>query len=171
MKANAKRLVRHGCSAAAALVVATLAIVSPCGGAVGDAAAQSAGVVFSEVMHGTRDFNMPAEPADGSGRVVRSAAQTTRLLRAWGIDPGAATHVDFARDSAIVLLAPYQPTGGYRAHVSKVVARGRSAVVTAQVRYEGGEVAAASIARPWVVVAVKRSAVAGVRGDVRLRLR
>jgi hypothetical protein len=42
--------------------------------------------------------------------------------------------------------------------------------VSARVRYEGAEVTAASITRPWVVVALKRSALARVR-EVRIRLR
>jgi protease stability complex PrcB-like protein len=153
------------------LAVAFAAIVGPSGRTVGDAAAASGSVAFSEVARGTRDFNLPAERLEASARVVRSAAQAARQLRAWGIDAGATAGIDFARQSAIVVLAPYQPTGGYRARISKVVALGRTAVVRGQVRYEGGEIAAASITRPYVVVAAKRSALAGVRGDVRLRLR
>jgi hypothetical protein len=171
LEVNAKRLVRHGCRAAVALAVAALAIVSPSGAAVGEAAAASGTLVFHEVAQGSRDFNLPSERMDASARVVRSAAHAARLLHAWGIDAGATARVDFARESAIVVLAPYQPTGGYRARVSRVVALGRTAVVTGQVRYEGGEVAAASIVRPWIVVAVRRAALAGVRSDVRLRLR
>ncbi|HEV7808832.1 MAG TPA: protease complex subunit PrcB family protein [Solirubrobacteraceae bacterium] len=153
------------------LVVALVTIVGPSGRAVGDAAAASGNVAFNEVVQGTRDFNLPAERMQASARVVRSATQAARQLRAWGIDARATAGIDFARQSAIVVLAAYQPTGGYRARISKVAALGRIAVVTAQVRYEGGEVAAASITRPWVVVAVKRSALAGVRGAPLLRLR
>lgn len=154
------------------LAVALAAIVGPSGRTVGDAAAAASGsVAFSEVAQGTRDFNLPAERMQASARVVRSAAQAARQLRAWGIDAGATAGIDFARQSAIVVLARYQPTGGYRVRISKVAALGRTAVVLGQVRYEGREIAAASITRPYVVVAAKRSALAGVRGDVRLRLR
>jgi hypothetical protein len=135
----------------------------------GDATAASGNVAFSEIAQGTRDFNLPSESMSASARVLRSASQAARQLRAWGIDADAIAGVDFSRQSAIVFLAAYQPTGGYRARVSNVAVLGQRAVVTAQVRYEGGEVAAASITRPWVVVALKRSALSRVR-DVRIRL-
>jgi hypothetical protein len=135
-----------------------------------DATAASGNVTFDEVVRGTRDFNLPSESMSGSGRVLRSASQAARQLGAWGIDADVIDGIDFSRQSAIVFLAAYQPTGGYRAEISKVVVLGHRAVVTAQVRYEGGEVAAASITRPWVVVALKRSALARVR-DVRIRPR
>ena len=77
--------------------------------------------------------------------------------------------MDFERESLIAVLAEYQPTGGYRARVSRVVVEGRQAVVTASVRYEGGELATQSIERPWVVVSLKRAALAGVRSEVRIR--
>jgi hypothetical protein len=164
----AKRLVRHGCAGTIALAIVLLMVLGT--GAGGDAAAAAGSVAFAEAGQGTRDFNMASESEAASGRVLRSAAQATRQLRAWGIDAGAAKGIDFSRQSAIVFLAAYQPTGGYRARISKVVALGNHAVLSAQVRYEGGEVAAASITRPWVVVTAKRSALARVR-DVRIRLR
>jgi hypothetical protein len=164
----AKRLVGHGRAVAAALAVALFAVVAA--GTGGQATAASGSAAFSEVVQGSRDFNLPAERMSASGRVLRSASQAARQLRAWGIDANATAGVDFSRQSAIVFLAAYQPTGGYRARISKVVALGRQAVVTARVRYEGGDVAAASITRPWVVVALDRAALARVRSDVRLRL-
>jgi hypothetical protein len=151
-----------------AVVLVALAAAGAVGG--GDATAASGAVTFNEVARGTRDFNLPSESMSASGRVLRSASQGARQLRTWGIDAKAIDGVDFSRQSAIVFLAAYQPTGGYRAEVSKVVAIGRRAVVTARVRYEGAEVTAASITRPWVVVALKRSALARVR-EVRIRLR
>jgi hypothetical protein len=136
-----------------------------------DASAASGGVAFSEAQQGSRGFNLPNEREAASARVLRSASQAARQLRAWGIEPAATVDVDWARESAIVMLAAYQPTGGYRARIAKISALGRQVVVTASVRFEGGEVVASSIERPWVVVVVKRSAVAGVRTDARLRLR
>ena len=79
--------------------------------------------------------------------------------------------MNFARESAIVMLAAYQPTGGYRARITKIRALGRHAVVTASVRFEGGEVVASSIERPWVVVVAKRSALAAVGTHAQLLLR
>jgi hypothetical protein len=152
------------------LAVALVALMTAGAVAGGDATAASGNVTFNEVVRGTRDFNLPSESMSGSGRVLRSASQAERRLKAWGIDAKAIDGIDFSRRSAIVFLAAYQPTGGYRAGISKVVVLGHRAVVTAQVRYEGGEVAAASTTRPWVVVALKRSALTRVR-DVRIRLR
>jgi hypothetical protein len=136
-----------------------------------DASAASGSVAFSELVQGSRGFNLPSERDAASGRVLRSAAQAARQLRAWGIDPAVTRDVDFSRDSAIVFLAAYQPTGGYRARVSKVAALGGRAVVTVAVRYEGGEVVAASIERPWVIVKLKRAALAGVRSAATVRVR
>jgi hypothetical protein len=160
-----KRLVRHGCSSAAALAVAFAVAVGVFDRSSGEATAASGGVTFSEVGQGTRDFNLASEPERGSAVVLRSRSQATRRLRAWGIDAGATDGIDFSRQSAIVFLAAYQPSGGFRARISKVAALGGKAVVTASVRYEGGEVAAASITRPWVVIAVTRAALARVHGS------
>jgi hypothetical protein len=152
------------------LAVALVALLAAGAVAGGDAPAASGNVTFSEVVRGTRDFNLPSESMSASGRVLRSTSQAARQLRAWGIDADVIDGIDFSRQGAIVFLAAYQPTGGYRARISNVVVLGDRAVVTAQVRYEGGEVAAASITRPWVVVALKRPALARVR-DIRIRLR
>ena len=167
-----KRLVRHGCSGVAALVAALIVLIAIAGRFGADASAAAGSVAFSEALQGSRGFNLPNEREAASARVLRSASQAARQLRAWGIEPAATAKVDWSRQSAVVLLAAYQPTGGYRARITKITALGRQVVVSASVRFEGGEVVASSIERPWVVVVVKRSALAGVRGsDARLRLR
>ncbi len=171
MQPDSKRLVRQGCAGAIVLAVALLVMVAAAGRLGGDASAASGSVSFSELLQGSRGFNLPAERDGASARVLRSAAQAERQLRAWGIEPAAVANVDFARQSAIVVLAAYQPTGGYRARITNVRALGRRAVVTATVRYEGGAVVASSIERPWVVVVLKRFALANVRTHARLRLR
>jgi hypothetical protein len=141
------------------------------GSAEGDASAASGRAPFREVMHGSRANNLTGEDMRAAGRVLRSAAQAHRVLRAWDLDLAAAKSVDFQRESLIVVLAAYQPTGSYRARVSGIAVRGGQAVVTASVRYEGGDIATQSVERPWVVIAVKRAALAGVRSEVRLQLR
>jgi hypothetical protein len=153
------------------LTVALIAMVGVAGSAQGDASQASGRASFREVMQGSRANNLPGESMRAGGRVLRNASQADRVLRAWDLDTAAAKSVDFQREALIVVLAEYQPTGGYRARVSDVVVRGGHAVVTAGVRYEGGDLATQSIERPWVVIAVKRSALAGVRSEVRVRLR
>jgi hypothetical protein len=135
------------------------------------ASAASGRLSFREVMDGSRGSNLPGERMRAVGRVLRAAPEAARVLRAWGLDSGATKSVDFDRENLIVVLAEYQPTGGYRARVSGVAVEGREAVVTARVRYEGGDLATQSIERPWVVIAVKRAALAGVRSEVRIRRR
>jgi uncharacterized protein involved in type VI secretion and phage assembly len=165
----------HGWAGVTVLTVALVAMVGMAAGAEGDGSAASgpAGgrAPFHEVMHGSRANNLPGEDMRAAGRVVRSAAQAQRVLRAWDLDLAAAKSVDFQREALIVVLAAYQPTGGYRARVSGVAVRGRQAVVTAGVRFEGGDIATQSIERPWVVIALKRAALAGVHSAVRLQLR
>jgi hypothetical protein len=136
-----------------------------------DASAASGPVAFREVTQASRGFDMPGESTLALGRVARSASQTATVLRAWGLESASTKSVNFARESVIVMLAPSQPTGGYRARVSRVLVRGHEAVLTASVRYEGGQLATQSVERPWVMVAVKRSSVARVRRNVRIRLR
>lgn len=157
--------------AVAALIVALLAMVGPASIARGDASAAGGGMLFHELTKGSRGAIMPGEPKGADGRVMRSASDATRVLGGWGLDAGATRSVDFRRDSLIVVLTPWQPSGGYRARVSRVVVQGRQAVVTAGVRREGDEFTSSSLMRPWVVVAVKRAAVAGVGNQVRIRLR
>ena len=171
MALDSKRMTRHGYSGAAVLVAALLILVAVAGRFGADASAASGSVAFSEAQQGSRGFNLPNERDAASARVLRSASQAARQLRAWGIEPAATANVDWARESAIVVLAAYQPTGGYRARITKITALGGQVVVTARVGFEGGEVVASSIERPWVVVVVKRSALAGVRTDAQLRLR
>jgi uncharacterized protein involved in type VI secretion and phage assembly len=169
-----RRIATHGWGRVAALSVALItlsALAGMAGSAQGDASAASGRAAFHEVTHGSRANNLPGEDMRAAGRVLRSAAQAHRVLRAWDLDLGAAKSVDFRREALIVVLAEYQPTGGYRARVSGVTVRGRQAVVTAGVRFEGGDVATQSIERPWVVIALKRAALAGVRSAVRLQLR
>jgi PrcB C-terminal len=164
----------HGWRGVAALTVALItlsALAGMAGGAEGDASPSSGQAPFHEVMHGSRANNLPGENLRAAGRVLRSAAQARRVLRAWDLDLAAAKSVDFRREALIVVLAAYQPTGGYRARVSGVAVRGDEAVVTANVRSEGGEITTQSIERPWVVIALKRAALAGVRSAVRLQLR
>jgi hypothetical protein len=137
--------------------------------AAGSATAGSGQVTFRELTAGSRGANLPGERMADVGQVLRSASQATRRLRAWGLDPSAARAVDFRRKSLIAVLAEYHPSGGYRARVSRVVVRGRKVVVTARVRYEGGDFAVSDLERPWVVVAVDRAAVARVSGAVQVR--
>jgi hypothetical protein len=139
--------------------------------AAGRTAAAGGPVSFREVVAGSRGFELPGEKRRAGGRVLRDAATATSVLRAWGLDRSALKTVDFARDSLIVVLAAYQPTGGYRARISGVAVKGHRAVVSGSVGYEGGELATQSLERPWVLVAVSRSAIARVGGDVRTVLR
>jgi hypothetical protein len=164
------RLARAGFAGVAALAATLAAIVGTTSSSAGDASAASGRVAFHEVMKGSRAANLPGERMQAGARVLRNASQAAGVLRAWGLDKAATTSVDFDRESVIVVLAQYQPTGGYRARVSRVVVRDREAVVTGRVRYEGGELATQSIERPWVVIAIKRAALAGVRRAVRIRL-
>jgi hypothetical protein len=135
-----------------------------------EASAASGTLAFHELTRGSRGFEMPGESTRARGQVVRSAAQAATLLRAWGLDGAAAKSVNFARENAIVALAAYQPTGGYRLRVSRVQVRGRDAVLTGRVRFEGGQLVTQSTERPWVVIAVKRTAVARVRRNVQVKL-
>jgi hypothetical protein len=165
------RLARRGLRCVAALTATLAAIVGVTTGTSGDASATSGRMAFHEVMEGSRAANLPGERMRAGARVLRNASQAAGVLRAWGLDSESTKSVDFDRESVIVVLAEYQPTGGYRARVSRVVVRDREAVVTGSVRYEGGELATQSIERPWVVIALKRTALAGVRRAVRIRLR
>lgn len=171
METSLKRLATQGWRGVSALTVALVAIVGAAGSAEGDTSAATGRASFHEVTQGSRANNLPGESMRAGGRVLRDASQANRVLRAWDLDTAAAKSVDFRREALIVVLAEYQPTGGYRARVSGVAVHGRQAVVTTSVRYEGGDVATQSIERPWVVVALKRAALAGVRSEVRIRLR
>jgi uncharacterized protein involved in type VI secretion and phage assembly len=166
-----KRLAKRRWAGVAALIATLLATVGVAGvnATEGDAAAASGPLAFDEVMQGSRGSNLPGERMRARGRVLRNASQAGRVLRAWGLDARATKSVNFNRESLIVVLTEYQPSGGYRARISRVVVRGRQAVVTAGVRYEGGELVTQSIERPWVVVSLKRAALAGVRSEVRIR--
>jgi hypothetical protein len=155
----------------AALIVTVLMLSGLSGTAHGEASAASGGVLFHELTYGSRGAMLPGESKSANGRVLRSAAEATRVLRAWGLDSSATKSVDFRRDSLIVMLTTWQPSGGYRARVWRVVVQGHEAVVTAGVRREGGDMASSSLERPWVVVAVKRAALAGLGNEVRIRLR
>jgi uncharacterized Zn-binding protein involved in type VI secretion len=150
---------------------ATVAMLAAAATAQNAASAASGVVPFHELTAGSRGFEMPGESTRAGGQVVRSAAQAAALLRAWGLDVTAAKSVNFARENAIVAMAAYQPTGGYRLRVSRVQVRGREAVVTGRVRYEGGQLMTQSTERPWVVIAVKRTSVARVRKNVQVKLR
>jgi hypothetical protein len=175
MEISLKRIATQGWGGVAALTVALAALVGTAGSAEGGGSATSgrAGgpVPFREVMQGARANNLPGENMRAAGRVLRGQAQAHRVLRAWDLDFAAAKSVDFKREALIVVLAEYQPTGGYRARVSGVAVRSGQAVVTASVRYGGGDIVTQSVERPWVVIAVKRAALAGVRSEVRLQLR
>lgn len=151
----------------AALAAATAGVAST----QRDAGAATGQVTFREVSQASRGYEMPGESMLARGRVARSAAQAATVLRGWGLDTAATKSVNFARESVIVVLATYQPTGGYRARVSRVVVHGSDAVLTGTVSYEGGSVVAPSVTRPWVVVAVKRASLRLVRGNVKIRLR
>jgi hypothetical protein len=135
------------------------------------AAASAAGgglVAFHELSFGSRGFNMPGEQKQDVGRVLRSAPQAAAVLRSWGLDTSSLKSVDFSRQSLVVMLASYQPSGGYRARVMRLVVHGREAVLTASVRREGGEWTTSDLERPWVVVTARRSALAAARGAVRV---
>jgi hypothetical protein len=153
----------------AALAAVVVAVAATATLAAGFAAAAGGHVAFRELTSGSRGANLPGERLDDVATVLRSATAAKRRLRAWGLDTAAARGVDFKRKSLIVMLAEYQPSGGFRARVSRIAVQGRQAVVTAAVRYEGGDLAVADLERPWVVVAVDRRAVARVRGEVRIR--
>lgn len=137
----------------------------------GAASAMSGRVAHRELASGVRAANLPGERLRDVARVLRSKAEAARVLRAWGLDGAAAKKVDFRHKSLIVVLAEYQPHAGFRARVSDVTVHGRQATVTAAVRDESGELSAAVLERPWVVVAVNRASVAGVRGEARVRRR
>jgi hypothetical protein len=164
-------LARRGLACVVALSSALAVTVGVANSTAGDASAASGQVAFREVAEGSRASNLRGEHMHVGGRVLRNASQAAGVLRAWGLDRAATASVDFDRESAIVVLAQYQPTGGYRARVSRVVVRDGEAVVTASVRYGGGELATQSIERPWVVIALKRTALAGISRAVRIRLR
>lgn len=153
------------------VVAAACSTLLALAGAAAAPAATSSRVAHREVASGTRAANLPGERLQDVARVLRSKAEATRLLRAWGLDAPAAKRIDFRRRSLIVVLAAYQPHAGFRAHVSGVTVKGRQATVTAGVRDESGEFSAAVLERPWVVVAVNRARVAGVRGEARVRRR
>jgi hypothetical protein len=154
-----------------ALTVALVALIAAA--AVATASAGAGQLAFRELTSGSRGANLPGERTQDVGQVLRSASQATRRLRAWGLDTAAVRSVDFDRESLIAVLADYQPNGGYRARVSRVVVRGGEAIVTADVSDEtaDGEFTVSDLERPWVVVAVDRRAVARVRDDVRIRRR
>ncbi len=164
------RLLKHP----GAVVLALVAVLVAASVAAGSSSSGSGGggsVAFRETAEGTRAFNLPGERRTTLGRVLRGPAESFRVLRELGIERSATKPVNWRRESAIVVLSAYVPTGGYRARVQRVDVHGREAVVTARVRYEGGDFATQALERPWVVVAVKRSALAGVRTDVRVKLR
>ena len=165
---SATRAGRAGTRSAALLaLLAVLAAVAALLAA-SVAGAADGRVAFREVTSGARAANLPGERMDDVATVLRTAAGARRRLRDWGLDTTAARRVDFRRKSLIVMLAEYQPSSGFRARVQRVAVRGRRATLTAGVRYEGGDVAASVLERPWVVVAVDRRAVARVRGEVRI---
>jgi hypothetical protein len=152
-------------AAIAMFVVMLLALAA----AVGAASAATGRVAYRELASGSRGSNLPGERLQPVARVLRSRSAATRVLRGWGLDAAAVRGVDFGRQSLLVVLAEYQPSAGYRARVADVGVRGRQAIVTTRVRYEGGDIAASDLERPWVVVAVKRSDLVGVRSEARVR--
>ena len=156
---------RPSCAGLAALLTLFVLLT----GTAGAATAGRGPVAFRELAFGSRGFNLPGEKKRDVGRVLRSAPQAAAVLRSWGLGTAPVRAVDFAHESLVVMLASYQPSGGYRVRVSRLVVRGREAVLTAGVRYEGGEYATSSLERPWVVVAVRRARVSAARGAVRIR--
>ena len=171
MEISVNRLATHGWGVVTALTVALVAIVGIAGSADGYTSTATGRASFRELTQGSRANNLAGEDMRAGGRVLRNASEANRVLRAWDLYTAVAKSVDFRREALIVVLAEYQPTGGYRARISDVVVRGRQAVVTAGVRYEGGELATQSIERPWVVIALKRAALEGARNEVRVRVR
>jgi hypothetical protein len=79
--------------------------------------------------------------------------------------------LDFSRRAVIVVLTDQQPSTGYRARVATVAVQGATAEVTATVRRPSGINDGQAESRPWVVVSVARSAVAGAQSFARVRLR
>jgi hypothetical protein len=152
-------------------IVLLVALALAAGAGAGAAAAAGGRVAHREITAGSRGANLPGERLQALGRVLRSRAGAMRVLRAWGLDHEAVKGVDFRRQSLVVVLAPYEPTAGYRARVASVVVRGREAVVSTRVRFEAvGKLVAQDLERPWVVVAVRRASVAHVRDVPRIRL-
>ncbi|HTN26095.1 MAG TPA: hypothetical protein VL120_19045 [Solirubrobacteraceae bacterium] len=156
----------------AASLVLLVALAIAAGAGAGAASAAGGQVAHHEIIAGSRGANLPGERLRDVGRVLRSRGEATRVLGKWGLDRAAVKGVDFSRHSLIVVLANYRPSAGYRARVASVVVRGRETVVTADVRFEAaGKLVAQDLERPWVVVAVKRAAVARVNPEVRVRTR
>ncbi len=168
-------LVKRNAALVLALAVGLgLTSAAAVGAAPGPSASSGSGggwVAFRETGEGTRAFNLPGEPRGTVGRVLRSGPESYRVLRELGVDRATTKALNWRRESAVVVLSAWVPTGGYRARVERIDVHGHEAVVNARVRYEGGDVATQSLERPWVVIAVKRSALAGVRNDVKVRLR
>jgi len=157
---------------ATAALSATLAATAALVASSDDEASAATGTLkFREVTQGSRGFEVRGESAAASGRVARSASQAATVLRGWGVDSAATRSVDFARDSAILVMATYQQSGGYRARVSRVRMQGRQVMLTGSVRHEGGELATQSIERPWVLITVKRASLARASRNVRVQLR
>jgi hypothetical protein len=154
----------------ARLLALTIALIAAAA-VTSTASAGSGQVTFRELTSGSRAANLPGERKQDVGQVLRSASEATSQLREWGLDTAAVRSVDFSRKSVVAVLADYASSGGYRTRVSRVIVRDGRAVVTADVRYEGGDFAVSDLERPWVLVAVDRRAVARVRDDVLVRRR
>jgi hypothetical protein len=146
---------------------------APASGAAG-AAAGGAGVPFHELASGRVSAVAQDEgaAAGAQGRVLRSRAGAAKVLRAWGMDMAVASlsDVHFDRSAVVAVLAPERPSSGFRARVSRVSLAGALLTVHATIRRPDGITDLQTISRPWVVVTVARSAVAGARSVARVRL-
>jgi hypothetical protein len=134
-------------------------------------AARAAGAVaFREIDHGTRPGSGDHESP--RGRVLRTQAGATRVLRGWGLDRAiaAATSVDFGERSVVVALDASRPSTGYRLRVVRIDVRNRRALVTVTVRRADG-IDGQAISRPYAVVSVPRRALVGATRGVVVRLR
>jgi hypothetical protein len=156
---------------AGASLLALLVIAGAVLATAGAASASGGRIAFREVAFASRGFNIMGEDKASCGRVLRTAAEATRLLRSWGLPTTVVKSTDFSRTSLVAVIAPYEPSSGYRARVARVDVYGHGAVITGAVGYEGGEMSSSSLERPWVVLAVSRSALAGVRRDAHVRLK
>lgn len=160
---------RASLAVAAGLAAAAAALSS--GSQDPDRIAQAAGAVaFREIDHGTRPGSGTSETR--RGRVLRTETGAERVLRGWGLQRAveAIEPVDFARRSLLVVLDSSRPSTGYRLRVVRIDVRNRRAVVTATVRRAEG-IDGQAISRPYALLSVARTSLAGASRGVVVRLR
>lgn len=105
---------------------------------------------------------------DDSGRrapFVEIARDAKSYSALWNqhIDASAPPVVDFTRETAVFLLLPPRPTGGYGIKVEDVTLEGATATVAADLEEPGpGQMVTQAFTAPFAVIAVGRSGVTGV---------